>query len=237
MNKYLVTFFFTFLLFALTINAKAAKPLDDFDVINYSSEKAAEIWDNFNLQKLESSISNEWMTGSILNFDISDKGIVIALEGNKIVILDEDGNVENGFSFHMVGTYGVHWNGENIVLFQTRGDLIFEFTVNAQLVRVLQMNQKVIENYQLRDELTGCRQIKYGRYIYQIKNTSSLFSILASQSFQQLARVDEDRSEELLYDAGSNQNAIVLAAIIVFLLIAFCVVMIAVYKMRGRIVP
>ncbi len=232
MKKHLVILLISVLILSLLTSVSASSPLDDFSSEPFSQGKALEIWNNLNLQDLDSSTSKTWMTTSIMSFDVSDAGIVLALEENMIALLDLNGTVIRGYSFNMVGTYGAHWNGENIILFQNRGDLIFEFTINAEPVRVVQMNNNSIRNYQLRDELIGNRQIISGNCTYQIKNTSDMINILSSQSFSQLVRINEIGEEELIYDAGRNHTATVLGSILAFFAIAFCILIVIIITKR-----
>lgn len=158
MNRMIMAFIVTFLMIP-SICAQSVL-LDGFDSVELTPEEKTAMWRNLELNVIDpQNTQKEILEQSILGFDISESGIVVALESNRLAILDREGNVHTCFRFQSSGDYGVHWNDHNILLFQIRSSLVYEFTADGQYVEIKQLNEHAWKTSALRNEIIKRKSI------------------------------------------------------------------------------
>ena len=83
--------------------------------------------------------------GYIRCFDVNEQGMIVVGTGmfsnNKICIYNSDGEYQYGFDYYSTGSYAVGWNGENILIYSVRGNLVTEVTSNGEVISVLKIKE------------------------------------------------------------------------------------------------
>lgn len=223
MYKYFIGIITVFLIVSfLPVNdVRASINCDEFETLSITQEQITQIWDNINLRSA-SSISSS----PIINFDVSESNnIVIALDEKKILIKNQDNNVLNCYEFDSEGTFYVNWNGDNILLFLVRSSVIVEFSIEGQLINMVNCDTHSVKNSELWRMAGNNKKVSANDYNYNIKNNMGILNIFSFQRYSQLIRTDSLGNETIFYDVSQSQFEKIVFRILVIILMVITVVM------------
>lgn len=213
------------IVFLPVYDVKASVNCDEFETLSMTKEQITKIWDSINLRSA-SSISSS----PIINFDVSESNnIVIALDEKKILIKNQDNRVLNCYEFDSEGIFYVSWNGDNILLFLVRGSVIVEFSLEGQLINMVDCDTHSIKNSELWRAVGNNKKVSANGFDYNIKNNMGILNIFSFQRYSQLIRTDSVGNETIFYDVSQSQLEKIVFRIVVVIIMIIAAVMSIVY--------
>lgn len=172
-------------------------------VANVSQADQQQYWDRLALEaaELEDEIHDR-----IVSFDVSEDGLILlALEGDQIIVLDDQYRQIQHFHFTDSGSYHVQWNGNNILLYRVRSDLLFETTIDGDLVSVKRVRQSAT-NTRLINEVETRTEIQRNGVTYRAHKESGLTGFFQGYSYNQLCKVLPDGKEETIVQINEGAS-------------------------------
>lgn len=214
-------------------NIISISAVDEFDTIQLTESEINRVWQSINLQLVKDVTSINEFSVPIVNFDVSkSRNIVMGLSDKQILVLDPDGNISNLFTFETYGSFYVKWNGNNLLLFLVRSSIIVEFTLNGDLVSMVDTDDNSINNNALWNEFTKVKNIKIDNYDYYVENKMGFFDLFACQRHNRLITIDPHGNKAVLYDVNNFQ--VVKIAVMFFVIIT--IIAVVLYKIFRPIV-
>lgn len=176
-----------------------------------------------------SLITNEPQKSSIACFDVSNNGLIAigseTSEKNFISVYDATGEFKYGYVFNCNQSFGVQWDGINLMIYFVRSDVAALFDpkgVNIELRTI----EDTIDNNSYWNHTVFSKEKTVNGNRYTIKNTMGLFNIFAS-SYSQLIETDSDGNETIIYDFSTSQTTrTILIFIAVFTFVTFVIAII-----------
>jgi hypothetical protein len=207
--------------FTVSINSNALSY--GFETTDLSESNKESIWENINLRNFdEFNIENNSLP--IMSFDVSTTGnIVLGLQNNKILILNENNDVLKCFEFTNDGTFYAKWNNENVLLFMSRGSIVVEFSLEGNLVNMIEIDTSNVNNNKLWNEVIHNTRVSLNGFNYYVQNDLGILNLFTFRSFSQLVKSDENGVSTVIYDVNENQlDRIVATTIMLSLFICVC---------------
>ena len=139
MKNFFILFVSLFMIFSLPFCPTASDinyTANDIIPIEALTESKADFLNSLDL-KLLSTCEEK---GGICSFDINDKGNIVVAQRNPIInIYDFSGNYLYGYSFSnsTQSSYGVKWNGDNVVICISRGSVAIEVDRNVNCINII----------------------------------------------------------------------------------------------------
>ena len=178
-------------------------------------------------------IEEQPKTGGILCFDVREDGL-IALgfqtpndsEERIVCIFDSNGAFQYGYRFACMGSFGVEWSGEHLLIYLVRSDLVRELDAAGNTVQWADIPYTIENNrywYTVRDT-----ERIVGDSVYRIKNDMGIFNLIVS-SYSQLTVTNASGEEIILYDVNQEQlikTVVFTGAIVLFVGYAIFVVIV-----------
>lgn len=165
------------------------------------------------------------LESTIRNLDVSESGeLAIALNDERVIIMDQSGAILRSFRFHCDGDYVVAWSGKNLCLHMRRYKHLYIFSQEGVMLSIidkddLQENEiwKKLSRQMISDEHGNC---------YQLGNGG--FRLIHYYSFDQLTKTDLTGETTVLYDVHGRhiRNSLLKHALIVIPLVFFCVLIV-----------
>lgn len=198
-----------------------------FETVDLPESQIEKIWENINLHKLD-DFEVEENSLAIMSFDVSTNGnIVLGLQKNKILILNKNNDILDCFEFTNDGTFYVKWNNENVLLFMTRGTMILEFSLDGELVDMINVDVQNVNNNKLWNDVMYNTHVSKNGYSYNLKNNLGIFNLFTFKSYSQLIRSDENGDSIIIYDVNQNQLGKIISTIVLISLFAcVCLLMV-----------
>lgn len=156
----------------------------------------------------------------ILCFDVNDEGsIALGFQdtNNKhICVFSADGEFLYGYAFSAYGNYSVFWEGSEIGIFFSRGQIAITFDSNGDCTGFKQ----VTNNYDsyVRGGYSHQKYEKNG-ILYSLEN-----DFVIGNEFGRLKVLYPDGTKSVFYDATSSHNSAVLLEIICIVSLILCVI-------------
>ncbi|MBQ8497530.1 MAG: hypothetical protein IJ489_08770 [Clostridia bacterium] len=202
MTKWKTVTILCILIFAIfTIKIYASDFFDSFDTVELTDDQQQRIWRDSKIRKLGTRSAIEHPS-PIINFDVSESGlIVLALEGDQILVLDSSGNPIQSFTFDREGSYCVGWNKENILLYSNRSDIFIEFSLDGEFIDMIKHEPQSWKSSAFISDWQDIRSITFDGNTYTIENRAGVFNLLTAQRYAKLYKTDSDGNEIVLYDA------------------------------------
>ena len=136
------------------------------------------------------------ITDRIVSFDVNDDGrILLALENDQLAVLDQNGTQLYRFTFSESGSYYVQWKGEHILLFSVRGDLLFELTLDGDLVSAASIKRST-DNTIILDDVQHRTEIQRNGVTYRVTKDKGIVGLFQGYTYDRLCRVSENGTEE-----------------------------------------
>lgn len=172
-------------------------------------------------------ITEEPPKNDIECFDVNSKGLIAVGSGDweekTICVYDSAGAFQYGYSFHSSGSFGVEWDGGNLMIHFVRSDISASFDaagVNIELGRI----QNTIDNNSYWRDCLYSTQRTVGETRYTIKNSMGIFNIFSS-SYSQLIKIDAEGNETTIYDVSAEHTVRTITYFVLTLLFITIVIM------------
>lgn len=185
-------------------------------------------------------IKEEPDKGLINCFDVNKDGMIAigletaaASEKHTICVYSNSGIFQYGYTFEDEGDYGIEWDGNNIIIFFYRGDLIVAVSPEGEILECLRAQDTVENNSYLNQHIrANKRSIEGTEYI--LKNRYKLMTIL-SPHYSQLVAIKSTGEKSVLYDASELQLYRIIVGGLIFLFVFLLCTAIAWYnKLSGK---
>ena len=195
------------------------------------SEDKQTFLSNFELTLL----TEEPQKNAVACFDVNEDGLVAIGTENaskkSILIYTSNGTFQYGYEFDSSGSFGVEWDGNNIIIYLIRSDLAVLTDEKGTVLELYEIENTIENNsYWNHSVFTPQREVNNSRYI--MKNDMGLLNVLAS-SYSQVVKIDNNENETIIYDFSDQYAAkviVISAAAIVF---SAVVVFVIVFKFKG----
>jgi hypothetical protein len=233
----LVSIFILAIFISSALNIFASDFFDSFDTVELADDQKQRIWRISKIRKLGTRSAMEHLS-PIINFDVSESGlIVLALEGDKVLVLDSSGNPIQSFTFDLEGSYGVGWNKENILLYNNRSDIFIEFSLDGEFIDMIKPDPKSWKSSAFISDWQDIRSITFDGNTYTIENRAGIFNLLTAQRYAKLIKTDSNGNEVVLYDATYQLwTSIILTIVSIYAIIGLVFFLIYIdYKRRKKI--
>ncbi|SEW32783.1 hypothetical protein [[Clostridium] fimetarium] len=218
--KKTVTITLLFFVFALGSGLKTSAMTTGFTTESMNSEKQKLFKSNINIISLHSYVK----TNPIVCFDVNNDGL-IALgfddDSHKtICVYNPDGEFIYGYSFESSGSFGVEWDGGNILIYFVRSDVAALFNSSATCLELKMISNSTENNTYWNHTVFEKKRI-VGKNEYEIKNDLGILNIVLP-SYSQLIKTDENGIKTMLYNVNDSYGAkilVILVGIIIFIII------------------
>ncbi|MBP3415444.1 MAG: hypothetical protein J6L81_09650, partial [Clostridia bacterium] len=179
-----------------------------YETLPLSQEDIDRIWDITALSVEPVPSSADDLGDSIVSFDVSESGnILLGLSGDKIVVIDANGNALHYYKFHEDGSYYVLWKEDNILLYLVRSRLIIEISPDGNLVDMVHTDDRSSINDELWRRIGNKNKITVGEYTYAMTNYAFGYS--------RLIKTDGQGNIDIIYDVVVEQSLRVAAVTII----------------------
>lgn len=228
--KKIITIIFSVLLI-ISASFYSFASLNDYKTETVDEKKKNEIWENLNIQ-VESDFNIQEERSAIISFDVSkDENVVLGLENNTLLLLDKNGDIIRKINFDLDSFFYVAWEGENILLYISRGFIIVEMTPKGELVDMVVVENKILENTILWRETTRRESIIVNDNTYQMKNDMGIFNAFVSSN-SRLVKIDSNGITTTIYDVNSQQLIGIFVETLLALLFITVIVIFIVYQIK-----
>lgn len=204
-----------------------------FTTNELSSEDKQTFLSNFELILL----TEEPQKNAVTCFDVNEDGLVAIGTENaskkSIWIYTSNGTFQYGYEFDSSGSFGVEWDGNNIIIYLVRSDLAVLVDEKGTVLELYEIENTVENNsYWNHSVFTSQREVNESRYI--MKNDMGLLNILAS-SYSQVVKIDYNENETIIYDFSDQYAAKVIVVSMAAIVFAAVVVSVIVFQFKkGR---
>lgn len=208
-----------------------------FKTSEFQDEEKKTILSNFKL----TLVTEEAPGNPITCFDVNDSGLIAigaedSLDSTKksVWVYDSAGTFRHGYTFDNDGTFGIEWDGNNIIIYLVRSDIAALVDEKGNVLDV-QKIENTTDNNSYWNHSVFSTQRTVGNYKYTIKNDMGLFNILAP-SYSQLIAVDDLGNQTIIYDFSTEYNTrfvVNSTAIIAFVAIVVGVLVVRVKKFNA----
>lgn len=159
---------------------------------------------HINLSLLDAPVEHE----AISCFDVNEEFIAVGFDRYSkrlVCVYTLDGVFQYGYSFECYGTFGLEWEQKNLIIHFVRGDIAASFDSNANCIEVRRIEDTFENNSYWNKQIRSTRK-KVGNCQYIIRNDMGLLNVM-STSYSQLVKIDEDGTEDILYDVNAERLA------------------------------
>ena len=235
-NKRFVMLLFFALLYVYTGSTGVFAMNTGFSMQTMKTEDQNTFLSNIQLVKNE----KEPKKNSIECFDVNEDGLIaigtsVSSDSSRKVVsvYDLSGDYKYGFDFNCHQSFGVEWDGNNLLIYFVRSDVAALVDEKGTILK-LQEIENTTNNNSYWNHSVFSTQRTVGNYKYIIKNDMGLLNIFAS-SYSQLIAVDDQGNQKILYDVNNAQMArtiIMFIAVIMIVALAVSVIVSQFLKMR-----
>lgn len=162
-------------------------------------------------------------------FDVNEDGMIAIgtseSEKKYISIYDSKGIFQYGYTFHSSGSFGVEWDGNNIIIYWVRSDVAACVDSGGKLIDISKIPNST-ENDSYWRNFVFIRERKIGDDRYKMVNGDDVLGFLAS-SYSQIIHTNENGDIRIIYEIDESYSVEVLTILIgVILFVGFVI-----YKM------
>ena len=159
-------------------------------------------------------------------FDVSAEGLIAigtrGSDGAKILVYNENGEFQYGYSFQAGQAFAVAWEEANLVIYFARSDIAAGFDRNGNNISLTSVETNTQYYDFWLDKIMSAQCVMNGK-TYIARTGVGLLSFAAT-GYSQLAVIDSHGQESVLYDISAHYRVIVLLRIAAVLLFAAFVV-------------
>lgn len=207
-------FISTFFIFLIILNKAfvGVAMNTDFTTDVLNKNETEEICDHVNI----SIIKAEPPKKSISCFSVNADGkIAIGCSNSadkSVCIYSTDGTFQYGYKFSCNGSFGIELHGNVLNIYFVRGNIALSVNDSGEVVEARRIRNS-IENNSYWDKHIFCKRQKVGDTEYVIKNDMGILNLIAV-SYSQLAVIDSNGNENIIYDVNSMQLLRIIISII-----------------------
>ena len=170
----------------------------------------------------------------ILCFDVNKQGMIaVGQKGaysKEICIYSADGTFLYGYSFDCSQSFAVEWGYDSINIFFVRSDIIVSLDSDGCILDIKKVPD-TLENDTYRRDLLYSTIRTIGDTTYLIKNNLGIFNWIAT-SYSQIAIIDINGTEQIIYDVSPNQFSNIIIAIGIVCMFIFITIVVIGTKNR-----
>ncbi len=205
-------------LICVTISSITALAMDtDFSTEHISPDKQKTFVQNIGI----SVFTEEPQKSAIDCFDIGENGFVAvgvdAGQAKKVCVYTLGGEFQYGYSFECSGSFGVEWDGENIIIYFVRSDVAVSVDPNGKVDDILKI-QNTFENNSVWNNSVFATKKIVDNTEYTLKNDMGILNVFAT-AYSQLTVRDQGGKERIIYDVSQEyfiKTLCIVIAVIVF---------------------
>ncbi len=186
-----------------------------------------------------SQMSDEPQKNAIVCFDVSNTGFIAigsaSLDNKYISVYDSSGEYLYGYVFNCNQSFGVQWDGTNIIIYFVRSDVAASFDSNGTNIE-LRIIEDTTENNSYWNHYVFSKEKTFDGNRYTIKNNMSLLNVFAS-SYSQLIKTDSNGNETIIYDVTKTQmpkTVLAIIAVLLFIVLVINVIIRQGFKAKGQ---
>ena len=162
---------------------------------------------------------------SIRCFDVNEAGVIaLGLAGGSPTICVYDQSVfQYGYRFVTPGDFELEWDGDHLLLYLVRGNIVVELTPQGKGVAIEEI-QDIPTNKQYWRQLDTVDQCTVGDTVYSLEKGIAFFE----PSYSQVIAVNAAGEKTILYDVSCEKLPSFVMGVIVILLLIGVVVLVVV---------
>ena len=174
-------------------------------------------------------ITVEPSASSIVCFDVNEDHMIavgLASSGNErtICVYSQDGAFQYGYKFLSYGSFGLEWDGDNLLIYFVRSDVALEVAPTGEVITVQEITNTK-ENNSYWQHFVEAKKRTVGDKEYWLQNDMGPLNLIAF-SYSQLV-VRDDGGTRIIIDVNDEQltkyiagtTAIILGAILAVFMI------------------
>lgn len=234
-NKIFILLFFIALLYACCGSTNVLAMNTGFSTQTINTEDQKTFLSNIQLVKAE----KEPAKNSIECFDVNEDGLIAIgtsdFSQQSISVYNLSSDYKYGYNFNCNQSFGVEWDGNNIIIYFVRSDVAVLVDENGTILE-LQKIENTTNNSSYWNHSVFSTQRTAGNYKYIIKNDMGPFNLFAS-SYSQLIVVDEQGNQTMLYNVNNAQiskTIFIFVAVIIFSAIVVSAIIFKFLKLRKQ---
>lgn len=172
-------------------------------------------------------LSSEPEKDKIDCFDVNAEGLIavgtVDGEGAKVLVYDEGGAFQYGYSFRAKQYFDIAWEGADIAIYFARSNMVASFDRhgNNTALHSVDRNSQIEEFWNTR--FTAKKQCVLNGKTYELRTGLGILSFAAT-GYSRLVIIDATGQEHILYDVSARYRVIVLSCIIALLLFVTIVI-------------
>lgn len=154
-------------------------------------------------------------------FDVNEDGMIAIgcerLSKKYVGVYTNDGHFQYGYEFECSSSFGVEWDGDDLIIYFVRSDIALAVNSSGEVVGIGKIPNTFASNSYWHNSVFLTRRT-VGDTQYVIKNDMGPLNLVAS-SYSQLVMISPDGTENILYDVNTDHMiavSLVLSGIIVF---------------------
>lgn len=146
-------------------------------------------------------------TYSVLCFDVSEDGLIAlgseSLDEKIISVYSKDVDFIYGYTFSCDGSYGIEWDGNNLIIYFVRSDVAAMFDEKGNCLELKKI-PVTFKNNSYWNDYVFSKERTVGNSKYSLKNDMGPFNLFAS-SYSQVIMTASDGSINVIYDVNNDQ--------------------------------
>ncbi len=154
-----------------------------------------------------SMLTDEPSMKAIECFDVNEDGLIAighaSSEAKTIAVYTQDGTFQYGYKFNAMGTFGVEWDEDKLMIYFVRSDIALCVNSTGKVESISKI-QDTTENNSYWNNYVFSTKRSVGGTEYRIRNDMGILNLFAS-SYSRLIAVNPDGEETILYDVNTTQ--------------------------------
>lgn len=205
---------------------------DGFTIIELSEDKKQSFIDYLDIELLTTEPERK----AINCFNISADGqIAIGCShsgaSKSISVYDTEFNFLYGYTFYSESSFGIDWEGENILIYIVRAEKIISLTANGTILDVLGVDYDQKTDSYLRNVIDATERTYKGR-VYSLSN--DFLGVFHPGAYTKLEVSDTNGNSEILYDASYGVGVYIFISIFIAVLTGgFVIALVMTIKKRA----
>ena len=197
--------------FAVHTSAEGEQQTEEIygvDATPIPENDAKEIWQRIGFKTKVSDIKKNLLpTTHMVSFDVSDsEQVAVAYSSRVIVVYDKNGDEIASFEFIEYGRYCVEWYGENLLLYTIRGDDIFEFTLDGELVNAVKWDPYETDRNRKRNtQILKRTEVTRNENRYKAETPRRL--IQADNEYTQIVRIEPSGNRTVVCSVRQTETS------------------------------
>ncbi|MBR3987740.1 MAG: hypothetical protein IKK10_00365 [Clostridia bacterium] len=204
-----------------------------FSTVDLSKEDEKTFLKNMSVSVLEEE-QQEW---AIDCFDVAENGDIAIgcsnINDKKVYIYSSEGEYKRGYSFDCMGSYGVEFEDDILLVYFVRSDIAMALDPVGNIVELAEIENTIENNSYWNNTVNAKKRIVADKE-YKVKNNLGILNIFAS-SYSQLVVTDQTGAEKVIYDVSALKLRQVIGNCSIFVVISCCVLCGIVWQFKKNI--